>query len=86
MLGRQGTSHAAGGCRLRRAHANPGQGQLALTGEESVRARRIAVRGDDAMRRALLQYNADDARATRAIREWMDRGAPGIRTLGTPEP
>lgn len=55
-------------------------------GEESVRARRIAVRGDDAMRRALLQYNADDARATRAIREWMDRGAPGIRTLGTPEP
>ena len=55
-------------------------------GEESVRARRIAVRGDDAMRRALLQYNADDARATRAIREWMDRGAPGIKTLGTPEP
>ena len=51
-----------------------------------MRARRIAVRGDDAMRRALLQYNADDARATRAIREWMDRGAPGIRTLGTPEP
>lgn len=52
-------------------------------GEKSVRARRIAMQdGSGQMRAALKQYNADDVRATRAIREWMTRGAPGVKPLG----
>ncbi|WP_293771645.1 TM0106 family RecB-like putative nuclease [uncultured Corynebacterium sp.] len=50
-------------------------------GEESVNARRDAVRGDAEARRRLLEYNAGDVRATAAIREWMSAGAPGVPSL-----
>ncbi|MDN6646321.1 TM0106 family RecB-like putative nuclease [Corynebacterium flavescens] len=50
-------------------------------GEESVNARRAALAGDSESRAKLLEYNSGDVQATRVVREWMDRGAPGIRSL-----
>ena len=50
-------------------------------GEESVNARRAALTGDTESRSQLLEYNADDVQATQVVREWMDRGAPGIKPL-----
>lgn len=54
-------------------------------GEESVNARRDALAGDEATRKALLTYNADDVRATRAVREWISKGAPGCPVLKSPQ-
>ena len=50
-------------------------------GEESVNARREALAGDLVARQRLLDYNSGDVQATRAVREWMDAGAPGTTAL-----
>ena len=50
-------------------------------GEESVNARREALAGDHNARQRLLDYNCGDVQATRAVREWMDAGAPGTTAL-----
>ena len=50
-------------------------------GEESVNARREALAGDLVARQRLLDYNSGDVQATRAVREWMDVGAPGTTAL-----
>ena len=50
-------------------------------GEESVNARREALAGDFVARQRLLDYNSGDVQATRAVREWMDAGAPGTTAL-----
>ncbi|MDK7885210.1 TM0106 family RecB-like putative nuclease [Corynebacterium striatum] len=51
-------------------------------GEESVNARREALAGDMEVRQQILDYNAGDVQATRAIREFMSAGAPGVPNLG----
>lgn len=51
-------------------------------GEESVNARREALAGDLKVRQQILDYNAGDVQATRAIREFMSAGAPGVPNLG----
>lgn len=65
-------------------HAGFAWRQGDFAGEESVTARREALRGNTAVREALLTYNADDVRATRAVRDWMSAGAPGVRYLQKP--
>ena len=55
-----------------------------VDGEASVALRRQARRDDQAgaeARATLLQYNEDDCRATRAVREFLDAGAPGLPLL-----
>ena len=55
-----------------------------VDGEASVALRRQARRDDEAgaqARATLLQYNEDDCRATRAVREFLDAGAPGLPLL-----
>ncbi|WP_211208361.1 TM0106 family RecB-like putative nuclease [Corynebacterium lubricantis] len=49
-----------------------------VDGEASVAYRRSARLGDEAARELLLRYNEDDCRATRAVREFLDAGAPGV--------
>ena len=44
-------------------------------------ARREALAGDLVARQRLLDYNSGDVQATRAVREWMDAGAPGVKAL-----
>ena len=53
-------------------------------GEESVNARRVAIKTDAVAMRAremLLTYNADDVQATHAVREWMSDNAPNVPRL-----
>ncbi|WP_236684721.1 TM0106 family RecB-like putative nuclease [Corynebacterium uterequi] len=61
-----------------------------IDGEESLNTRRIAVGSGAPAERArasLLRYNADDTRATAAVRHWLRAGAPGIARLdGVPAP
>ena len=52
------------------------------SGERSVALRRAARLGDQAARDMLLRYNEDDCRATRAVRDFLAAGAPGIPVLG----
>lgn len=57
-----------------------------FNGEDAVHAYRTAAAsssGESAQVRAqLLSYNADDCRATAAVRGWLRQGAPGIPSLG----
>lgn len=55
-----------------------------VDGEASVALRRQARQGGEAgtaARATLLRYNEDDCRATRAVREFLDAGAPGLPLL-----
>ncbi len=52
-----------------------------VDGERSVALRLAARRGDRAAREMLLRYNEDDCRGTRAVREFLDAGAPGVPEL-----
>lgn len=52
-----------------------------VDGERSVALRLAARRGDEAARAMLLRYNEDDCRATRAVRDFLSAGAPGIPEL-----
>ena len=52
-----------------------------MDGEASIDRRFAAVRGDEDAKQTLLQYNEDDCRATRAVREFLDADAPGIPLL-----
>ena len=55
-----------------------------VDGEVSVALRRAAREGGvdgAAARETLLRYNEDDCRATRAVREFLDAGAPGLPLL-----
>lgn len=49
-----------------------------VDGERSVALRRAARLGDAAARDMLLRYNEDDCRATRAVRQFLSDGAPGV--------
>lgn len=49
-----------------------------VDGERSVALRLAARRGDEAARETLLRYNEDDCRGTRAVRDFLDAGAPGV--------
>src|SRR5699024_4787617 len=58
--------------------------QSDFDGEESVNARRVAIKTDAVAMRAremLLTYNADDVQATHAVREWMSDNAPNVPRL-----
>lgn len=57
-----------------------------VDGERSVALRRAARLGDAAAREMLLRYNEDDCRATRAVREFLSAGAPGLRPLSELSP
>lgn len=50
-------------------------------GEESVNARREALAGDMEVRQQILDYNSGDVQATRAVRDFMSAGAPGVPAL-----
>ena len=52
-----------------------------MDGEASIDRRFAAIRGDEDAKQTLLQYNEDDCRATRAVREFLDADAPGIPLL-----
>lgn len=52
-----------------------------MDGERSVALRRAARLGDHRARTMLLRYNEDDCRATRAVREFLTAGAPGVPLL-----
>ncbi len=52
-----------------------------VDGERSVALRRAARLGDADARAMLLRYNEDDCRATRAVREFLTAGAPGVPEL-----
>lgn len=52
-----------------------------MDGERSIALRRAARLGDAAAREMLLRYNEDDCRATRAVREFLAAGAPGVAEL-----
>jgi len=52
-----------------------------VDGERSVALRLAARRGDAAAREMLLRYNEDDCRGTRAVREFLAAGAPGVPEL-----
>ncbi|WBT08645.1 TM0106 family RecB-like putative nuclease [Corynebacterium sp. SCR221107] len=59
-----------------------------IDGEESITLYREAIGLDTTAdvataRRLLLGYNADDCKATRAVREWLDQQAPGAPLLKT---
>ena len=45
-------------------------------------SRRAARLGDEDAKAMLLRYNEDDCRATRAVREFLSAGAPGVPELG----
>ncbi|WP_257162073.1 TM0106 family RecB-like putative nuclease [Corynebacterium cystitidis] len=49
-----------------------------IDGEASIALRRRARLGDQSAREVLLRYNEDDCRATRAVRDFLDAGAPGL--------
>ncbi|WP_237559263.1 TM0106 family RecB-like putative nuclease [Corynebacterium pilosum] len=49
-----------------------------VDGEASIALRRLARQGDAEAQAMLLRYNEDDCRATRAVREFLDAGAPGV--------
>lgn len=49
-----------------------------IDGEASVAYRHAARHGDQGARELLLRYNEDDCRATRAVRDFLDAGAPGV--------
>lgn len=53
-----------------------------VDGERSVALRRAARLGDEDARAMLLRYNEDDCRATRAVREFLTAGAPGVPLVG----
>lgn len=53
-----------------------------VDGERSVALRRAGRLGNQAAREMLLRYNEDDCRATRAVRDFLDAGAPGVPELG----
>ena len=53
-----------------------------VDGERSVALRRAARFGDQAARDMLLRYNEDDCRATRAVRDFLAAGAPGVPEFG----
>lgn len=53
-----------------------------VDGERSVALRHSARRGDTAARAMLVRYNEDDCRATRAVRDFLTAGAPGIPLVG----
>lgn len=53
-----------------------------VDGERSVALRRAGRLGDERAREMLLRYNEDDCRATRAVREFLTAGAPGVPVLG----
>ena len=53
-----------------------------VDGERSVALRRAGRLGDEAARAMLLRYNEDDCRATRAVRDFLDAGAPGVPEFG----
>ena len=52
-----------------------------MDGERSIALRRAARLGDAAARDMLLRYNEDDCRATRAVRNFLTAGAPGVPPL-----
>ena len=52
-----------------------------VDGERSIALRLAARRGDVEARDMLLRYNEDDCRGTRAVREFLDAGAPGVPEL-----
>ena len=52
-----------------------------VDGERSVALRRSARLGDASARAMLLRYNEDDCRATRAVRQFLSAGAPGVPLL-----
>ena len=54
-----------------------------IDGERSVALRRAARLGDAAARDMLLRYNEDDCRATRAVRDFLTAGAPGVPDFGS---
>lgn len=49
-----------------------------VDGERSVELRLEARHGDVEAREMLLRYNEDDCRATRAVRDFLSAGAPGV--------
>ena len=49
-----------------------------VDGERSIALRRAARLGNQAARDMLLRYNEDDCRATRAVRDFLSNGAPGV--------
>lgn len=53
-----------------------------VDGERSVALRRAGRLGDEDARAMLLRYNEDDCRATRAVREFLSEGAPGVPDFG----
>ncbi|QYH19083.1 TM0106 family RecB-like putative nuclease [Corynebacterium aquatimens] len=52
-----------------------------IDGDGSIALRRLAREGDRTARAALLRYNEDDCRATRAVRDFLAAGSPGIPEL-----
>ncbi|WJY69027.1 TM0106 family RecB-like putative nuclease [Corynebacterium auris] len=52
-----------------------------VDGERSVALRLAARRGDTQARAMLLRYNEDDCRGTRAVRDFLTAGAPGVPEL-----
>ena len=52
-----------------------------VDGHRSVALRRQARLGDEQAREMLLRYNEDDCRATRAVRDFLTAGAPGVPRL-----
>lgn len=52
-------------------------------GEESVNARREALAGDMEVRQQILDYNSGDVQATRAVRDFISAGAPGVPALSS---
>ena len=53
-----------------------------VDGERSVALRRAGRLGDIDARDMLIRYNEDDCLATRAVRDFLDAGAPGVPRLG----
>ena len=45
--------------------------------------RAYCARGDHRARTMLLRYNEDDCRATRAVRDFLTAGAPGVPDFGS---
>ncbi|QPK84372.1 TM0106 family RecB-like putative nuclease [Corynebacterium qintianiae] len=57
-----------------------------VDGERSVALRRAARLGDASAREMLLRYNEDDCRATRAVRQFLTDGAPGVPLISDVAP